>query len=119
LMFAVLLAAVILFNRKPPSSLEDAAAVARYATKEKLVAAQAGALPAAQIAAAIPLVATALATSKPAAVERPEQVVPGSATALKLAAEYGAPAATGVSAPPAAGGNNTQPATPPVAPAKP
>ena len=37
LMFAVLLTAVILFNRKPPSSLEDAAAVARYATMDKLV----------------------------------------------------------------------------------
>jgi len=36
--------------------------------------------------AAIPAVAEKLATSKPAAVEKPEQVVPGSATATKLAA---------------------------------
>ncbi|KAB2641670.1 MAG: hypothetical protein DVB26_04600 [Verrucomicrobia bacterium] len=119
LMFAVLLAAVILFNRKPPSNLEDAAAVARYATKEKLGVAQAAALPAAEIAAAIAKVAAALPAAKPTAVELPEQVVPGSPTAFKLAADTAAPAAAGVSAPPAAGGKNTPTATPPVAPAKP
>ncbi|MEI6607293.1 MAG: hypothetical protein WCP35_18425 [Verrucomicrobiota bacterium] len=91
LMFAVLLAAVILFNRKAPSNLEDAAAVARYATKDKLVAAQAAALPTPQIAAAIAKVAAALPAAKPAAVEVPEQVVPGSPTALKFAADVGAP----------------------------
>ncbi len=91
LMFAVLLAAVILFNRKPPSNLEDAAAVARYATRDKWVAAQSAALPAEQIAAAIAKVAPTLPAAKPTAVERPDQVVPGSPTALKLAAE---PAAT-------------------------
>ena len=135
LMFAVLLTAVILFNRKPPSSLEDAAAVARYATMDKLVEAQAAALPAAQIAAAIAKVAAALPAAKPTAVELPEQVVPGSPTALKLATDFGAlngvlngalngaPASAGVSAPPAAGGQDARPAapgtTPPTARAKP
>ena len=108
LMFAVLLAAVILFNRKPPSNLEDAAAVARYVTRDKVVEAQTAALPAAQLAAAIAKVAAVLPTAKPAAVERPEQVVPGSPTALKLAAEP-------VAAPPAAGVPGPA-ATPPAKP---
>ena len=133
LMFAVLLAAIILFNRKPPSNLEDAAALARYATKDKLVTAQTAALPAAQTTAAIAKVAAALPSAKPVAVEIPEQVVPGSATALKLAAEpvgalNGAPASASVSAVPAAapapatskeGGQEARPTPPTTAPAVP
>jgi len=124
LMFGVLLAAIILFNRKPPTSLEDAAAVARYVTKDKLIQAQAAALPGADIESAITKIAAALSSSKPAAVETTEQVVPGSPTALKLAAEPasapapgGAPASAGGSVPPATPPVPT--ATPPATPAKP
>lgn len=104
LIFAVLLAATLLFNRNPPTNLEDAAALARYTTKDKILTAQAAALAPADIEAAIPKVAASLPSNKPAAVETPAQVVPGSPTALKLAAEpaaapNGAPASAGVSAP--------------------
>jgi mono/diheme cytochrome c family protein len=86
LIFAVLLAAIMLLNRKPSTTLEDAAAKPRYLTKAKVEAAQAASLPQQAIDAAIPAVALQLAASKPAAVEKPEQVVPGSPTAAKLAA---------------------------------
>jgi len=86
LIFALLLAVILLFNRKDPQTLEDAAAKPRYEIKAKVDAAQAEALPPAAIEAAIPQVAAKLAASKPAAVEKPEQVVPGSATAEQLAA---------------------------------
>jgi mono/diheme cytochrome c family protein len=86
LIFTVLLAVILLITRKPVETLEDAAAKLRYETKAKVDAAQAASLPAAAIEAAIPQVAAALVASKPAAVEKPEQVVPGSATAAKLAA---------------------------------
>ena len=84
--------------------------VSRYVTKDKVIEAQSAALSGAEIDAAIAKVAASLPSLKPAAVEKTEQVVPGSPTALKLAAEpASAPAAT----PPA------QPATPPAPPAKP
>ncbi|RPJ34589.1 MAG: hypothetical protein EHM17_06020 [Verrucomicrobiaceae bacterium] len=86
LIFAVLLAAIILFTRKDPQTLEDAAAKPRYDIKAKVDAAQAASLPAEAIQAAIPAVAQKLVASKPAAVEKPDQVVPGSPTAEKLAA---------------------------------
>jgi mono/diheme cytochrome c family protein len=86
LIFAVLLAAIMLFNRKPVATLEDAAAKPRYETKAKVDAAQAASLSKEAIEAAIPVVAEKLAASKPAAVEKPDQVVPGSPTAAKLAA---------------------------------
>jgi mono/diheme cytochrome c family protein len=86
LIFAALLAAVMLFNRKKPTTLEEAAAKPRYEIKAKVDAAQAANLPKEAIEAAIPVVAQKLAASKPAAVEKPDQVVPGSPTAVKLAA---------------------------------
>ena len=138
LIFGVLLAAVIVFNPKPPTNLEDAAAVARYVTKDKVTEAQAAALSSAEIAAAIPKIAADLPSSKPAAVEKPEQVVPGSPTALKLgavaaAAPNGASASAGVSppapsqppaeavTPPASkdGGQDARPTAPSATPAKP
>jgi hypothetical protein len=85
--FAIVLAVIMIFNRNPPSSLEVALEAARYETKAKVDKAQAAALPAAAIDAAIPKVAAQLAATKPVAVERPEQVVPDSPTAKKLAAE--------------------------------
>ncbi len=86
LIFAPLLAVIIFLTRKPVATLEDAAAVPRYEIKAKVDAAQAASLPQEAIEAAIPAVAAKLATSKPAAVEKPDQVVPGSPTAEKLAA---------------------------------
>ena len=86
LIFALLLAFIALFNREDPTTLEDAAAQPRYEIKAKVDAAQAEALPPEAIQAAIPLVAKQLAASKPVAVEKPEQVVPGSPTAEQLAA---------------------------------
>lgn len=86
LIFALLLAVIVLFTRKDPLTLEDAAAKPRYEIKAKVDAAQAEALPPAAIEAVIPEVAAKLAASKPVAVEKPEQVVPGSPTAEQLAA---------------------------------
>lgn len=86
LIFALLLVVIMLFNRNDPATLEDAAAKPRYEIKAKVHAAQAAALSPEAIEAAIPAIASQLASSKPAAVEKPEQVVPGSATAAKIAA---------------------------------
>ena len=86
LIFALLLAVIALVNRSTPETLEDAVAKARYETKAKIDQAQAANLSKEAIHAAIPEVAGKLAATKPAAVEKPEQVVPGSTTAEKLAA---------------------------------
>lgn len=86
LIFALLLAAIALINRKTPQTVEDVIAKSRYETKAKVDQAQTAELPMEKIAAAIPVVAAKLAASKPVAVEKPEQVVPGSPTAAKLAA---------------------------------
>ena len=86
LIFALLLAVIALFNRSTPETLEDAVAVARYATKAKVAQAQAAELSPKAIDVAIAGVASKLAASKPVAVETPAQVVPGSPTAAKLAA---------------------------------
>ena len=85
--FAIVLAAIMIFNRAAPTNLEDAVAVARYQTQRTVAEAQAKALPAADIEASIPEVAAKLAASKPVAVERPDQVVPGSPTSQALIAE--------------------------------
>lgn len=103
LIFAVLLAAIMLFNRKSPGTLEEAAAKPRYEIKAKVDAAQAASLSKEAIEAAIPAVAQKLAASKPAAVEKPDQVVPGSPTAAKLAAAPPADTTT-IDAAPAADG---------------
>jgi mono/diheme cytochrome c family protein len=84
--FAVLLAVIALFNRTKPETLEDAVAKARYETKAKIEVAQSASLKKEAVTAAIPTVAKKLASSKPAAVEKPEQVIPGSPTAEKIAA---------------------------------
>ena len=86
LIFAVLLAVIALFNRKTPETLEDVVAKVRYETKAKVDQAQAASLSLEAIEAAMPVVAQKLVASKPAAVEKPDQVVPGSPTATKLAA---------------------------------
>lgn len=84
--FAVLLAVIWLFNRAEPTTLEEAAAQPRYATKAKIDAAQAANISPEAIESAIEVMSKQLAASKPVAVELPAQVVPGSDTAAKLAA---------------------------------
>ncbi len=86
LIFALLLAVIAFFNRKPAETLEDVVAKVRYETKAKVEQAQAANLSREAIDSAIPAVAEKLAASKPAAVEKPEQVVPGTPTAAKIAA---------------------------------
>lgn len=86
LIFALLLAVVTIANRDQSKTLEDVVAKKRYETKVTVEKAQAAALPQAAIDAAISKVAQDLAASKPAAVETPAQVVPGSETAKRLAA---------------------------------
>lgn len=84
--FALLLAVIWVFNRAETATLEDAAAKPRYVTKAKIDAAQAANISPEAIESAIAIVAKQLAASKPVAVERPAQIVPGSETAKKLAA---------------------------------
>ncbi len=64
---------------------DDVAGEIRYGIREEIEVAQLAFLTPLQIAAAVPTVATALAASSPQAVEKPEQVVPGSETAKSLA----------------------------------
>ncbi len=85
LIFAVLLAVVLLLNREEPRTLEDYAAVTRYETRARVEQAQSASLSAEAIEAAIAIVGGQLVSSKPVAVEKPEQIVPGSATAEKMA----------------------------------
>ncbi len=100
--FAALLAVIWFFNRSEMTSLETPRALERYATRAKIDAAQAAALSPESINAAVAVVAKQLVASKPVAVEKPAQVVPGSETAKKLAAapavdtsKIDAPAAVG------------------------
>lgn len=99
LVFALLLAVIWFFNRSTPPTLEDVVAKVRYENKIKVAQAQAASLSQEAIDAAIPAVAQQLVTAKPAAVATPAQVVPGSPTAVKLAAEQPAPAAPAPAAP--------------------
>lgn len=85
LLFAVVLGVFLLLNRSEPDSVEDQAAAPRYETKAAVDSAQVESYPTAQMAAAIATVGKQMIASKPVAVEAPEQLVPGSATAKKLA----------------------------------
>ena len=64
---------------------EDAAGDIRYGIRKEIDSAQATTLTKEQVHAVVADVAGKLATSKPVAVEKPEQLVPGSDTAKKLA----------------------------------
>jgi mono/diheme cytochrome c family protein len=64
---------------------DDAAGDIRYEIKAEIDAAQATVLTEEQIAAVVGDVAGKLASSKPVAIEKPEQIVPGSDTANQLA----------------------------------
>ena len=85
LLFALLLAVISLFNRDKSEDFEDLAAAKRYEIRASVDAAQADALSQEAIDGAVADVAKKLAASKPVAVEKPEQVVPGSPTAKQLA----------------------------------
>ena len=87
LLFGVLLGFAWLFNLKGGANLEEKAAEARYKLKETTLEAQAASLSPEDIEKAIAPTAKTLASSKPVAVEKPEQIVPNSPTALKLASE--------------------------------
>ncbi|MEX1049070.1 MAG: cytochrome c [Akkermansiaceae bacterium] len=90
LFFGLFIALIGFLGREAPTDLEDAAAAPRYVIKASVDTAQGVSLPAAELEAALSGVAAQLAASKPVAVELPEQIVPGSATAEGIAA---APAA--------------------------
>lgn len=93
-LFGALLAVIALFNDKKPSSLEDVVAVDRYANRQKVEAAQDAnfsykAVEEGKVVQVPPAdvfdhVGKQLSSEKPAAVERPDQVVPGSAAAAEL-----------------------------------
>jgi len=95
LLFAVGLAVIYYSKSEKSSDLEDTAAAARYETKEKTFAAEEAALSYKEVEPGkkvqVPprdvfdLVGKKLASTKPVAIEKPEQVVPGSPTQLKLA----------------------------------
>lgn len=85
LIFALLLIVITVFNRDKADDLEVLAAEKRYETRATVDAAQAKELSKEAIDAAVADVASRLAESKPLAVEKPDQVVPGSETAQKLA----------------------------------
>ena len=87
MIFALLLAVIWFFNGKPAANLEDVVAKARYETRAKVDKAQTAELSQDTIAAAMPVVAKMLASTKPAAVEKPDQVIPNSPTGKKIAAE--------------------------------
>lgn len=63
---------------------EDAAGEIRYEIKKQIDSAQATVITKEQIAAVVGDVATKLVSSKPVAIEKPEQIVPGSDAAKKL-----------------------------------
>jgi mono/diheme cytochrome c family protein len=85
LVFAALLAVIWMFQREEPQTLEDVAAKVRYERKAKLDAEQAAILDPVALDAVIPQVAAQLVGAVPAAVKRPDQVVPGSETSKRLA----------------------------------
>lgn len=85
LLVAVAILAVIFDFGKKGEAPEDAAAVKRYETRAAVEQAQVTVLSDEQIAAATAEVAKAIVAAKPLAIEKPEQLVPGSPTALGLA----------------------------------
>ena len=101
-LFAIPLGLILATSHTSAPGLEEVAAAKRYAVRAEIDAAQQANLAVkviepgktAQVApeTVFPLVASALAASQPAAVEKPDQVVPGSPTALNAAAPATPPA---------------------------
>lgn len=90
LLFGVLITLIWIFNRGEPATPEDVVAETRRAMRAKVDEAQTANLPPAAIESAIPTLAEKLVAAKPVAVERPEQLIPGSETATRLAEEAAA-----------------------------
>ncbi len=84
LSFGVLILVIWFFNRQDPQTLEEVAASARYKTKEEIFKAQAAVIPHDAITAAIDTVGKQIATAKPEGNKKPENLVPGSKTAIDL-----------------------------------
>lgn len=94
-LFGVLAAIIALTQTKPAATLEDVVAADRYAKRRKVEAAQDANLAYKVIEAdkfvqvppsvAMSVMAKKIGTSKPVAVEKPDQLIPGSVTAKKLA----------------------------------
>jgi mono/diheme cytochrome c family protein len=101
--FGVVLGIVALLEKKQPQTLEDVAAATRYQNRDKVNAAQAANFSYKEVEAGKTVqvkpqdvfahVGQQLAATKPSAVEKPEQVIPGSAAAkaLEEAAKNAAP----------------------------
>jgi len=87
LLFGAIVALIWMLNRSEPVTPEDLVAETRRAARAAVDEAQAANLPPEAIDAAIPALAEKIATARPVAVERPEQLIAGSATALRLAEE--------------------------------
>jgi mono/diheme cytochrome c family protein len=87
LIFGVLVTLIWMFNRSEPTTPEDMVAETRRAARAAVDEAQSANLPPEAIDAAISGLAEKLTTATPVAVERPEQLIPSSATALRLAEE--------------------------------
>jgi mono/diheme cytochrome c family protein len=87
LLFGVLVTLIWIFNRSEPTTPEDVVAETRRAARAAVDEAQVASLPREAIDAAIPSLAEKLASARPLAIERPEQLIPGSETALRLAEE--------------------------------
>lgn len=87
LLFGVLLTLVWIFNRSEPTTPEDVVAETRRTTRANVDQAQAESLPVVAIDGAITTVAQKISSAKPVAIETPAQLIPGSATALRLAEE--------------------------------
>ncbi len=85
LIFAALLCVIWFFKNEAPDTMEEAAAKPRYETRAKIDAAQAANITPESLEIGITTVSAKLAGWKSAAVEKPEQIVPGSETANKLA----------------------------------
>jgi len=90
LLFGVLITLVWMLNRSEPVTPEDAAAETRRAKRAAVDETQTASLPPDVIDAAIPALAEKLASGRPVAVERPEQLIAGSETALRIAEEAAA-----------------------------
>ncbi len=102
-LFGVVLGILALTNRKQPQTLEDIAAVSRYENLDKVNGAQSAQFSYKEVEAGktvqvkpqdvFALVGQKLAATKPSAVEKPEQVIPGTAAAKSIeeAAKNAAP----------------------------
>jgi mono/diheme cytochrome c family protein len=93
-LFGIALGVIAFVEKQEPKTLEDVVAVKRYENRAKVVAAQEANFTYKEVEAGKTVqvkpvdvfghVGKELAASKPTAVEKPEQVIPGSATAKAL-----------------------------------